>query len=241
MYIVLNLLTPLVWAFFVYQPNLYSTAAIPSDDTYLVHISDPNTLHFYWKDDTGKIFSTFQRLNQHLTHQQKQLVFAMNGGMFTSQYAPQGLYIEQGNTWHTLDTASRGYGNFYMQPNGVFYLTTTHEAGICTTQSFADHKQVSFATQSGPMLLTDGRKNPAFMPNSSNLNIRNGVGILPNGKVLFVLSKKKINFYDFASFFQKAGCKNALYLDGVVSRAYDPAQKWIQTDGSFGVLIAEID
>ncbi|WP_370526749.1 phosphodiester glycosidase family protein [Flavobacterium sp. MDT1-60] len=50
--------------------------------------------------------------------------------------------------------------------------------------------------------------------------------------------KKEINFYDFANYFKSLGCKNALYLDGFVSRAYVPSEKWIQTDGNFGVLFA---
>jgi len=34
------------------------------------------------------------------------------------------------------------------------------------------------------------------------------------------MSKEEINFYDFAKYFQNLGCKNALYLDGFVSRTY---------------------
>ncbi|WP_415180937.1 hypothetical protein [Nonlabens sp.] len=44
--------------------------------------------------------------------------------------------------------------------------------------------------------------------------------------MLFVLSKDKINFYDFADFFKGQGCKNALYLDGFVSRVYDSKNGW---------------
>lgn len=51
------------------------------------------------------------------------------------------------------------------------------------------------------------------------------------------MSKKEINFYDFANYFKKMGCINALYLDGFVSRAYLPEQNWIQTDGNFAVII----
>lgn len=69
------------------------------------------------------------------------------------------------------------------------------------------------------------------------LHIRNGVGLLPNGNLLFAISKTKINFYDFATHFKVNGCKNALYLDGFVSRAYLPEQNWIQLDGAFGVII----
>lgn len=64
------------------------------------------------------------------------------------------------------------------------------------------------------------------------------MGILPNGKMVFVLSKKEVNFYEFAKYFKDFGCKNALYLDGFVSRAYLPSENWIQTDGNFGVLFA---
>jgi hypothetical protein len=45
----------------------------------------------------------------------------------------------------------------------------------------------------------------------------------------------------FASYFQKLGCKNALYLDGFVSRTYWPEGNWIQTDGNFGVIIGVLD
>jgi hypothetical protein len=38
-------------------------------------------------------------------------------------------------------------------------------------------------------------------------------------------------------YFKDLGCKNALYLDGFVSRAYLPEKNWIQTDGNFGVMI----
>ena len=51
------------------------------------------------------------------------------------------------------------------------------------------------------------------------------------------MSKEEINFYDFANYFKTLGCKNALYLDGFVSRTYLPGQNWIQKDGNFGVII----
>lgn len=49
--------------------------------------------------------------------------------------------------------------------------------------------------------------------------------------------EKEINFFDFATYFQERGCKNALYLDGFVSRAYIPSKNWKQLDGNFGVII----
>jgi uncharacterized protein YigE (DUF2233 family) len=87
----------------------------------------------------------------------------------------------------------------------------------------------------------DGKLHPAFKEGSTNLNIRNGVGILPNGNVLLAISDKEINFYDFAMFFKNAGCKNALYLDGFVSRAYIPSKKRYDLDGNFGPMIAVVE
>lgn len=52
------------------------------------------------------------------------------------------------------------------------------------------------------MLIVDGKVHSAFKPNSINVNIRNGVGILPNNKIIFAMSKKEISFYDFAMYFK---------------------------------------
>lgn len=87
------------------------------------------------------------------------------------------------------------------------------------------------------MLVIDGEIHTAFKADSKNLNKRNGVGILPNNKIVFAMSKRGINLYDFANYFKKLGCKNALYLDGFVSRTYSVKDSWLQTDGNFGVMI----
>ena len=134
-----------------------------------------------------------------------------------------------------MDT-SNANGNFYLKPNGVFYITDKNIAGISVTEKF-DSKNIKYATQSGPMLLIYSKIHPDFKADSKNLNIRNGVGILPNNKIVFAMSKKEINLYDFANYFKKLGCKNALYLDGFVSRTYLPKEDWFQTDGNFGVMI----
>ena len=49
--------------------------------------------------------------------------------------------------------------------------------------------------------------------------------------------KNEISLYDFAEYFKKLGCKNALYLDGFVCRTYLPEINWTQIDGNFGVII----
>jgi uncharacterized protein YigE (DUF2233 family) len=203
--------------------------------TYIVN-TQKQDLQFYWKDDSNKILKSIANLKSWLAIKNKTLVFAMNAGMYKEDNSPVGLYIENHHLLSSIDTTS-GEGNFYMKPNGVFYLNKNSEAFICNTDSFQMSSSVKFATQSGPMLLINGAIHPAFKEGSKSINIRNGVGILPNHTVVFAMSKKGINFYDFANYFKKMGCENALYLDGFVSKTYLPEKRWQQTDGNFGVMI----
>jgi len=89
------------------------------------------------------------------------------------------------------------------------------------------------------MLLIDENIHPRLTKGSKNLHIRNGVGVLPNGDLLFAISTEEVNFYDFASYFLKHGCKDALYLDGFVSKLYLPSKGIHEKGGSFGVIIGE--
>ena len=218
---------------------LFVNAKKSSDDRFLTYIVDPKKqdLKLFRKNENGQNFESIQNLKFWIEKKGLNLVFAMNGGMYKKDNSPQGLYIEKQKTLSPLDTTN-AQGNFYLKPNGVFYLTTENIPKICTTEMFHNNGKIAYATQSGPMLVIENQIHPAFKEGSSNLNIRNGVGVLPNDKVIFVLSKKEVNFYDFAKYFKDLGCKNALYLDGFVSRAYLPSKNWIQTDGNFGVLFA---
>ena len=105
---------------------------------------------------------------------------------------------------------------------------------------FKNNGQIKYATQSGPMLVVNGKMHEGFKK-SKSLYIRNGVGILPNGNVLFAMSKTEITFYDFANYFLEQGCKNALYFDGAISKAFLPAQKWTSQDGRFGVMVGVVE
>jgi uncharacterized protein YigE (DUF2233 family) len=218
-----------------------SSAQKIEDKRFVLHIVDlkTQTLKFYHQNETGDNFGNFKTLKQVLNQQNQELVFAMNGGMYLKDGSPQGLFIENGITKKEIDTTKQAYGNFYLQPNGIFYLTKDNKGIITKTVSFSDDQNITYATQSGPMLIIDGKIHPVFVKGSKNLHIRNGVGILPNGSLLFAMSKNVITLYDFAEFFKNNGCKNALYLDGFVSRTYLPKKKWEQLDGDFGVIIGE--
>ncbi|SHL24513.1 phosphodiester glycosidase family protein [Flavobacterium chilense] len=218
--------------FFVGAKSYYESPFL----TYTVDLKKQD-LKLFWKDEKGKRFGSIENLKLWIEKKNLKLDFAMNAGMYKTDNSPQGLYIEKQKTLSPLDTI-KAAGNFYLKPNGVFYITTSNIAKICTTEMFRPNEKIAYATQSGPMLVINEQIHPDFKEGSVNLNVRNGVGILPDGKVVFVLSKKEINFYDFASYFKGLGCKNALYLDGFVSRAYLPSGNWIQTDGNFGALFA---
>ena len=211
---------------------------LTEDERFVSYIVNPKkqNLEFFWKNEKGENFKNAENLISWLKSKNKKLLFSTNGGMYKKDNSPQGLYVENTITKSEID-ALNGNGNFYLKPNGVFYLTTEKNPIICKTEDFVNNVKIKYATQSGPMLVIDGEIHTAFKKNSTNLNIRNGVGILPNNQIVFAISKKEINFYDFAEYFKNLGCKNALYLDGFVSRTYLPEKNWKQIDGNFGVII----
>lgn len=208
---------------------------------YITYTVSPKTsnLKMFYKDKDGKLYKNARGLKKSLKAEGKKLLFAVNGGMYQKDRTPVGLYIEKGKTIKKINRRKNARGNFYMQPNGVFYITKDKKAMVCKTTGFK-HKNVEYATQSGPMLVIDGKLHSKFKKSSTSVHYRNGVGILPNGKVLFAQSKEKVNLYHFAAFFKSKGCKNALYLDGFVSKTYLPEKNWVQDGGNFGVMIAVI-
>ena len=215
-----------------------------SSDTinYIYHIADPTDgLKMYWKKGNGDLYQSIDRLQIDLAKQGKTLKFAMNGGMYKKGYSPLGLYIEKGTIKAKVNRVQSAFGNFYLQPNGVFYIDTLGEAKVVETTALNDFTAIKYATQSGPMLLIDGKVHPKLTKGSSNLNVRNGVGVMDDGKVIFAISRGRTNFYDFAMFFKERGCKNALYLDGFVSRMFLPSKGRTQKGGNFGVIIAEVE
>lgn len=208
-------------------------------DLIVTYTSDPKiqNIEFFWKDEEGNLFGSIGNLKERVEKNGHKLIFAMNGGIYTESRNPLGLLIQQGRIMKGLNTTT-GYGNFYMQPNGVFYITQDNVAVIKSTSGFKNDGKIKYATQSGPMLVIDGKINPVFRKDSQSLYIRNGVGVLPLNKVIFAISTDPVNFYQLAEFFQKAGCTDALYLDGYVSRMYLPEKNRKMTDGNFGVIMA---
>ena len=145
-------------------------------------------------------------------------VLSMNAGMYHEDLSPVGLYVENGKQIAPLQTGS-GDGNFFMKPNGVFGMSPEGLPFVLTTEAYALlNPPVSFATQSGPMLVIDGAIHSRFEPDGASRYTRNGVGIDGEGRVVFAISRGTVSFGKFARLFNDPlQCKNALYFDGVVS------------------------
>ncbi len=162
-----------------------------------------------------------------------------NGGIFHPDFSPVGLLVANGNGVGALNL-EEGNGNFFLQPNGVFYQTSSGDLGVKEANAFArDSLDLAFATQSGPMLLIDGELHPRFNEGSPNLKLRSGVGLLSPTQAVFIISLAPVNFYDFAMLFKEEfACENALYLDGVISDMYLPALGRQSFNGQFSSFIA---
>ncbi|MEL6735625.1 MAG: phosphodiester glycosidase family protein [Pseudomonadota bacterium] len=149
-------------------------------------------------------------------------VMLMNGGMYHSDLGPVGLYIESEKRIKPISSKG-GWGNFHLLPNGVFWMKD-RRVGVTETKTYLtartkESAQPDFATQSGPMLVINGKLHPRFLKNSNSLKIRNGVGVSADGKTIhFAISQQAVTFHDFGTLFKNVlKAPNALYLDGTVS------------------------
>jgi uncharacterized protein YigE (DUF2233 family) len=180
-------------------------------------------LKMFWKDSQNQPFKTFQKLERQLAKNGVKLLAAMNAGIFDKTFTPLGLHVQRGQQLHQLNSRTKAFGNFYMQPNGIFLLDTKG-ARILSTQEFIRTQPNALeATQSGPMLVLNNKINAKFQKNSSNMLVRNGVGVETGSSVHLVIAQSWVSFYDFAAFFKDVlHCPNALYLDGNISGLYLP-------------------
>ena len=172
----------------------------------------------YWQNEDGKAWGSLRSLLGDI-NRDGQVQMAMNGGIYDKAYAPLGLYIEKGRQLTPLNRASGG-GNFFIRPGGVFYLRGQN-AGIVSINKFRASPAIRYAVQSGPMLIENGKINWRLKPSASSRKLRNGVGITGDGKVVFMLSERETNFYDFACYAQsRLNVRQMLYLDGTISKMY---------------------
>jgi len=151
------------------------------------------------------------------------VAFAMNAGMYGEDGRPIGLAIVASEQKHSINRR-KGGGNFHLMPNGVFQVRKDGRAEIVTSDTWTPSPTIRIATQSGPMLVIDGKLHPAFDPDGSSRYVRNGVGIAPGGRPLFVISDDAVSLGKFGRFFRdELKTRNALFFDGAVSALWDPA------------------
>lgn len=177
-------------------------------------------LKLFSTDRNGAPYGSFRRLTGEA--EGADLVFAMNAGMFDEDLLPVGLHVENGREVKRANTAD-GPGNFHLKPNGIFYVKGTSVAILETGRFQRQRIRPDHATQSGPMLVIDGRLHPRISAAGTSRKVRNGVGIRNSHTAVFAISNGPVTFFEFAELFrERLGCTNALFLDGTVSSLHAP-------------------
>jgi uncharacterized protein YigE (DUF2233 family) len=207
-------------------------------------------LRLFWKDAHGEPYRRFTTIAEAVADQGRTLVFAMNAGMYLTDFSPIGLYVENGQELRPASTKTMNgppgrVPNFYKNPNGVFLLNDDG-ADILTTADYLQRRpKTRFATQSGPMLVIKNKLNPIFIADSTDRTVRSGVGVCDGGLVRFAISGGTVNFYDFARLFRDhLRCPNALFLDGGNGAGiYEPnlGRSDMSWHGGYGPVIGLLD
>jgi uncharacterized protein YigE (DUF2233 family) len=175
----------------------------------------------FWKGPDGLPYGSFSRLTA--APAGRDLVMAINAGMYDFDLSPVGLYVEHGRELKPANTAG-GPGNFHLKPNGIFYVAADGAGVLETGKYLRTRPRATVATQSGPMLVIDGRLHPKFSGEGPSRKLRNGVGVRDRKTVVFAISENPVSFGAFARLFRdRLGCRNALFLDGSVSSLYAPS------------------
>jgi uncharacterized protein YigE (DUF2233 family) len=202
-------------------------------------------LDLLWRDADGKPLDAFSRAGQAVAARGRKLVFATNAGIFDRDRRPVGLHVEDGAALVPINTDD-GAGNFYLRPNGVFLVTDDGVGRVMPTDAFAaaypepdDLKLLRLATQSGPLLLHGGVVNSAFGLDAPSKKTRSAVAA-DGDRATFVLSTTPVTFRQLADVFRlRLRQRDALYLDGEISRFHLPGTPRLDADaaGFAGILV----
>lgn len=224
-----------------YEGALYQVHRVPA-----AHL---HRLDLRWLGADGKPLGGFPGLQSQLQAEGKKILFATNAGIFERGPKPCGLTICASKEGVPLNL-NAGEGNFYLKPNGVFYLDDQAGPGVVEASEYPRlNLRPRIATQSGPLLLRQGVIHPAFNANSPNLRQRSGVGVVSATKdVVFVMSERedrvkgRVTFHQLSRFFLHLGCQDALYLDGDISEMIvKPSAKTVYAPNTFAAMFVELD
>ncbi|MDZ7600163.1 MAG: phosphodiester glycosidase family protein [Hoeflea sp.] len=192
-----------------------------------------------YRDGEGRPHGSVPRAVAALVAAGQTPVLAMNAGMYHANMRPVGLYVEDGAETAALTTRG-GFGNFFLKPNGVFFIDADGRAGVMETEAYAQAGiSPRFATQSGPMLVIDGSIHPRFLPDGTTRYIRNGVGVRADGKIVLSITRDPVSLGSFARLFLEiAECPDALFFDGAVSSLAWGAEMEIDSGEPAGPVVA---
>jgi uncharacterized protein YigE (DUF2233 family) len=170
----------------------------------------------------GAPIGSFAGLRRALGPAARRVDFAMNAGMYDVDQRPIGLFVREGAVEHPLNRTT-DLGNFYLKPNGVFWVGADGAPHVEATDTYAEAPgNPEWATQSGPLLVWRGAFNPHISANGTSLQVRNAVGVTDRA-AFFVISDRPVSFGHLARFLRDGlGCPDALYLDGAVSALWAP-------------------
>ncbi|HET7230120.1 MAG TPA: phosphodiester glycosidase family protein [Longimicrobium sp.] len=193
-------------------------------------------VRLYWKDEGGRPFGSLTALDRWLAARGERLLAATNAGIFYRTREPAGLHVERGapplRPLNPLATPPPGEaaGNFFSQPNGVFYVSRSGVARIVPTARAAPFvRTMAEATQSGPLLLHDGT--PHLLIGRTDV-ARNAVAVCSPTNVALVLSPQA-SIRELALFIRdRLHCRDALYLDGTISGLRVPGAR-VNRDGQY--------
>ena len=159
--------------------------------------------------------STLKNIHKQLT-KSKDILFLTNGPIFDKGFVPMGLLISDGALLSPLNTKS-GDGNFYLS-NGIFELKENVPTIFPLIHYKTQTNSPEFAFQAGPILISNNKINPKLKSDSKSKYTRSGLGITKDKQLTFLITKEKINLYDFAHYFKhNLNCIDAIYLDGGIS------------------------
>ena len=210
-----------------FSPHLHGAEVVEHEGAryhlFRVSPADCSKLQLAWLGADGKPLIDFNGLKRDLAAKGQKITFATNAGIYERGPKPCGLTICGGRELVPLNLQP-GEGNFYLKPNGVFFLDDKSGAGVMEAAEFGKSGlNPRLATQSGPLLLRKGVIHPAFNLNSPNKRLRNAVGVRSDGQIVFVMSDRedrtrgRVTFHQLSRFFLHLGCQDALFLDGDIS------------------------
>ena len=110
---------------------------------YKVDLNNDSIL-IHWKNKSATPYRTIENVKKHLDKQKHKVSLIVNAGMYEPNNSPKGLYIENGLKQKKLDDNLNYKGkllNFYMYPNGVFFIDKLNNAKIISTKDYIEKYQ----------------------------------------------------------------------------------------------------